>query len=808
MAVESSLSFAVYNGTGSASVGYPIPFSYTDPDHIRVSVQAQGETEPTVLASSMYDITADPAGVYTTLAYPSTTKVTIERVIPLTQPTVWPEGGRFLAATHEAAADRAVMQIQQLARDTSQSIRVPLSSGVPDVLTPTPGALMGFDTAGAYVHYDAARVRELAQLEGGLATNSTATFADATARASTVPSFTGQLGLQRDDRSLWTSLGTTGGNWASIIPHKIVRNEDQLAAAVAAGGRIGIDGVINLTSTLQITQPNTILYAASGNAALVYQHDTGVAHTVIEISAKNAWLDGIEITTNHPLISSIPVYNASPTPPAKHYTFNLAVYDTAVSLDADATTDISGFRMTNCWVHHVMYCVRRVGNSDTSVFAENIVIAGNRFESFGHYCLELVARFRGLIISKNKIRGRVGSESHQQIGNGIWLGNRADRVLIEGNEISQCGRHAIEYWNSQINPPNTDGNLNAIITGNLIHDMVNDYWPSGGGGDRGEGSFGISAFGNGVVRIANNTVRDCTIGIETYGDQTNLGYLHCTDNSIERWGQWGSLSTGISINGIRGGAMIANNRIGEAVYSATNGTQIGILVINGGTNVHVEGNHLYDTGMHGLLVLGRFLSITGITQATNAEVTTSLPFSTSINNGWGAGKRIYIQNIPGGSGSMADLNGKYYTIASIVNETCDSNNVCTATKFTIEVDTTAKTAYSGNAGRVLERYDGLVIMNNVVRRTRLFYDPLNSAFRATMWLVSVQKAVVKNNVSYTAASVSNNGPTPPAIGLSTFALSSFGTVYTGNTADSPTIAAADSALSALLGSNLEIDLPI
>lgn len=259
MAVESSISFAVYNGTGSASVGYPIPFSYTDPDHIKVSIQAAADTEPTVLTPSQYDVSADPAAVYTLSAYPSTTKITLERVIPYTQPTVWPEGGRFLAATHEAAADRAVMQIQQLARDVGQSIRVPLASGVPAVLAPTPGALIGFDGAGEFVHYDATRVRELALLAAIDAGNPIATWATEGDRASTPPDFVGQIGAQRDDKSLWVGNSTTGGDWTKALADlgdiKIVRTVAQFEAALAAGGRMRIVSSLTLPNAYTITAP-------------------------------------------------------------------------------------------------------------------------------------------------------------------------------------------------------------------------------------------------------------------------------------------------------------------------------------------------------------------------------------------------------------------------------------------------------------------------------------------------------------------------------------------------------------------------
>lgn len=47
-------------------------------------------------------------------------------------------------------------------------------------------------------------------------TQVTATWADDAARASAVPTKTGQLGIQLDNKSLWESTSTTAGNWSPI----------------------------------------------------------------------------------------------------------------------------------------------------------------------------------------------------------------------------------------------------------------------------------------------------------------------------------------------------------------------------------------------------------------------------------------------------------------------------------------------------------------------------------------------------------------------------------------------------------------
>ena len=544
-----------------------------------------------------------------------------------------------------------------------------------------------------------------------------------------------------------------------------VETEAQLLAEINSGKIIVIKGTITLTSTLILSVEGTTLIGYNKSSKLLFPHNASSARSVILVEAKNVSIINLDITTNHPLSS------------------NTSILDIGIQLST-GVQNISGLFVDRCQIHNVIYGMRRTSGS-TSAYADNVTISRNHIYSIGSYGIDFWWKVRNAKIINNRFEGRLSGETHPQIGNGIWIGNYADYAQIKDNEITAFGRHAIEYWNSQDTPENTDGNLNAIISGNIIYGMLNSPGSS----------FGISAFGNGVIRILNNTVRDCTLGIETYGDKTNLGFIQCIGNSVENW-----LSNGITINGVRGGALVSDNHIGPpSTLLTSNGTN-GIMVIFGGSNITISNNRLENAGMNNIIVKSQYLKITGITQAVNGVFTATnasgVPFPASINNGFGVGKRIYIQEVSG----MTQLNNKYYTITELIGLDLTDPNNPTATGFKIGIDTSGFTPFVNNGlARVIERFDGITISDNIIKRTKLSGVPANANFRSPIWIQSVQEIVVRNNVSYTPASIIYTGPN-----FGTFAISSYGKAYIGPDVTTTVVVNSDAALSALLGTNMEI----
>lgn len=752
MALESEQSFVVYNGTGFAAVGYPIPFTYTDPAHLQVSTLGVGAATPTVQPASAFYVVDNPAAVFMRAGIPATTKVTIERVVPYTQPTVYPEGGRILTQTQERVADRGVMQAQQLARMIGQSIRLPLTSDAPEMLSPTAGALMGFDTAGKFAHYSQARVRELAQLEGGVDTNSMATFADAAARAARVPDFTGQVGVQRDDSSLWVSTGTSAGNWTKArFPSTIVESEDELLAAIGTSRRIIVRGRITLSDTLVLDTDGTELIGDGLESGLVLPHNGLSAVTVVSIQAKRVSLYGLEITSDHPLTSAT------------------TIRDIGVSLSTDSGTDISYGSIRKCRIHHLGYGVVRFGES-TSTWCDHFEITGkNNFHSFLREPIYIRYRTRSLEISHNRFCGKETTDTHRAEGNGMWVGNYCDYAQIHHNEIFRVGRHPIEYWNSQDSPANVDGNKCAKIAFNTIHSPL---FTSFDHSDAAKIAFGISAFGCGTTQIFGNSVDGCNIGIELYGDKTNTGGPICFGNFISN-----SLCQGISVNGVPF-ANVFGNIIGRVdMLGASLGGSIGIQIINGGQHVTVRGNRCTDSGVYGVLVNGKRCVITAITQEADALFTVStFNGGTSAPNGWFVGKKICLREIVG----MTELNDRYYTITELTGST-----------FRCGVDTTGYTAYTSD-GIVQEDYRSLSICDNEFTVN----EAINGAtFARAIWVYDIQQAVIRCNTRFKKAGLPSN--------YGSFSVSNKGIVYHDFTGTPVTTSAADLAT---VGSNQDITI--
>ncbi len=561
MALESSDSFTVYNGTGFAAVGYPITFSYTDPDHIQVSVQAADVTEATILSASQFDVSADPAAVYTTAAYPSTTKVTVARVVPYTQPTVWPEGGRFLAQTHEAAADRAVMQIQQVARDVAQSIRLPYGSGVPTVLAPTAGGLMGFDDEGAYTHYDAARVRELAQLEGGVDTNPMATFADATARGARVPDFTGQLGLQRDDGSVWYSTDTVAGAWASANSdtgtRRLVRTEGQFSTALAAGGVMEIVGTVNLTASYAPSVPVVIL--GDKNSKITFS-----ASYLLNPSA-SMLIQGVQFEGTDRLSQRCIAIGGD------RFTGRVVLKDCS-------------FKTIGC-----AFCA---DGAETSNIMPDIIIDDCRFEQIGGngYTGGSIGNQGAIVIDWNLGLVVINNCKFKDIyGNPILVGHNGmktvpvdgvdnsvkvpneeavGRVYITNNWIRDYDRNGIETFQADY----------SVIAFNNVHGGTGS-WVGGGSG------IGISAAGNHNIVFGNIVKEYWGYGLEisrNYGQVENNIVDTCTHDRL-------NLLVGLSVGGTIpcNHTIVRNNHfinIVNKVYSQA------AIQLGNSTNILIEGN--------------------------------------------------------------------------------------------------------------------------------------------------------------------------------------------------------------------------
>lgn len=147
MTVSSAQNKVSYAGDGSTTV-FSVPFLFqTNADITAILRDGQG-AETTWVESTDYTLTGagNPSGgtLTATTAPGSGEKLTIKRVVPLTQGTDYPEGGQFPAQAHEDALDRGTMADQQLQEQIDRTVKLKATSALSNIDFPEPGADKGF----------------------------------------------------------------------------------------------------------------------------------------------------------------------------------------------------------------------------------------------------------------------------------------------------------------------------------------------------------------------------------------------------------------------------------------------------------------------------------------------------------------------------------------------------------------------------------------------------------------------------------------------------------------------------------------
>ena len=716
MSVSSEVTNVTYPGNESSSTAYPVTFPVTDGSQIRVGIQVAGEAfaQSPSWAYTVIEGAAGTFSVTTVNPVDDTSTVVIWREMPATQPVELPLAGRLPSTAIESGLDRATMQIQELKSTLSRAIKMDYSASPQADVSPVPNALFGFDANGNFEPVTAARVRELAQLEGNGA-NATATWVNPAARPSTVPQFTGQIGIQRSDKSAWTALSTTAGDWTpATLPYETVTTEAELLLAIASSRIIRIRGMITLSSSLIITTNDVTLLGAGPNAGLTLPHNGTSLQTVVWVRAQRVKLIGLVITSNHPLTTGR-------THP-----------DVGVRFATDTTSNCSGLTVHQCIFRNLGWGI--LGDRSSAVLPTyDVRITECLFEGIFNGAIWLLWFFHNLRILDNVFRMRTASQTHNIDFNPIYVAMRCDEMIIAFNSISRFGRNAIEVWNPSNDPAAAASNRNVLIAYNDIREPL---LPAGGTG------IGITILGKGYLRQIGNTIDGVYIGLEINGDSVNNGYNIAYGNGLTN-----IKNSAISINSVTHALVESNmvNRVSVDGSFPANSVTHGCLIINGGSNIRLRNNTFWDAGRFGVIVQGKGVPITGITQAAQALITLSITVDMTQPSGLYPGKRICIRGLAGAAGSMADLNDKYYTITSVLITNATNN---TGTQFSINADTTGKTAWT-SGGRVQEDWVGLTISDN----TFYVYDEsvnpsLGNASSIGIYIVDVQQAIVQGNVRF------------------------------------------------------------
>lgn len=125
MAVSSTVSTVQYQGNGSTSIPYPVPFLFFEAVHLAVRVISAAGVVTTLELGSGFTATGAklPGGgnLKTVEAWSASHTVVIQRSAPMTQPYVYTEGARLPMKSIERNFDWVVTLIQQV-RDASRKV--------------------------------------------------------------------------------------------------------------------------------------------------------------------------------------------------------------------------------------------------------------------------------------------------------------------------------------------------------------------------------------------------------------------------------------------------------------------------------------------------------------------------------------------------------------------------------------------------------------------------------------------------------------------------------------------------------------
>lgn len=256
MSLTNETSRVQYDGPEGTTV-FAVPFPFLENSHIRAIHTDADDNDTTLVEGTDYSLAISGSGGTLTLveALAADEKLTIVRTLPITQPADYVNQDAFPAEAHETSLDRMTMILQQFSRALARAIRFTDTSPEQDALVyaNAPTTCWGFDGDGNFVLRTPAEMLEFLSMVGAMTENPVATWATAGDRAAKVPDYTGQVGVQRSDASLWISTGTVAGNWSLYAIH------DATMAADSA--------------TRPPTQASVLDYVATREAALQDQID-------------------------------------------------------------------------------------------------------------------------------------------------------------------------------------------------------------------------------------------------------------------------------------------------------------------------------------------------------------------------------------------------------------------------------------------------------------------------------------------------------------------------------------------------------
>lgn len=231
-----------YAGNNSTVTPYVVPFVFLANEDVVIVTRSVAGVEVTLVAGTDYTLTGagtnPPTGSFTTaVAVPVNSEVVVYRRGAITQSASYIEADEFPADSHERALDKLTLLVQENRDALNLTFRLSDSSDPITGLTPVVNSLLGLSAGGLPVFMTASEVLTWVNLVQTLGNFPTKTWLDAAARATAVPDFVGQIGIQRDTFALYMGTALSAGSWttaASGVADNAVTTAKILAGALSA----------------------------------------------------------------------------------------------------------------------------------------------------------------------------------------------------------------------------------------------------------------------------------------------------------------------------------------------------------------------------------------------------------------------------------------------------------------------------------------------------------------------------------------------------------------------------------------------
>lgn len=273
--ISTTTTTTVTTPSAGSNVAVPFPQRFDEEEHLVLYRVTSAGVRTTLTEGVHYSVAGtgdEGGGTITVFTVTAGDTIIASREVDITQQQDYVTNDRFPAAGLETQLDKQIQIDQQLNNGLGRAIKVlpgepnPVVSARADRESTFPV----WDGSGDYAEYTAAQLLAALPFGPGGLTTGTAIWPDDSARASKVPLFAGQVGVQIDTGRIYTATGTTAGDW------RVANATSAKVFNVLNYGAVG-DGVVDDTPGVKaaaaaaILEENSILYFPHPEVAYTFK---------------------------------------------------------------------------------------------------------------------------------------------------------------------------------------------------------------------------------------------------------------------------------------------------------------------------------------------------------------------------------------------------------------------------------------------------------------------------------------------------------------------------------------------------------